>query len=135
MRRGFTLVELMVVVTILAGLVSLGSVNYTKWTERTCAAEGMHILGVIRQAQLAYYSQWGVVANDINYLNVEHTSLQYFEKPDLRQATYDNTHLLGRMERNDAKKKGMYNYGLSIYVNGTIDCEPIGSGKCPPGVD
>ncbi|MBU0693521.1 MAG: prepilin-type N-terminal cleavage/methylation domain-containing protein [Candidatus Omnitrophica bacterium] len=128
---GFTLIEMIVVVVILAILVSIGYANYTQWTERSRAAEGINILGDIRRAQLVYYSEWGRVSLDMGNLDVEHTDLRYFDDNsiDLTAADY-TTGLLGSVDRGDYKV-GKYGYELSIDVNGTVICTPT-SGECPP---
>jgi len=52
--RGFTLLELILVVIIVGILASLGMVSYTKVMERSRSAEAREALGMIRTAEEAY---------------------------------------------------------------------------------
>ena len=58
-RKGFTLLELVVVVIILGILATLGFTQYTKMVEKGRTAEAKMILGQIRTAQVAYNQQFG----------------------------------------------------------------------------
>ena len=71
MRRGFTLLELVVVVIILGILATLGFTQYTKMVEKGRTAEAKMILGQIRTAEAAYIQQYGVFTSDITALSVE----------------------------------------------------------------
>ena len=52
--RGFTLIELILVVIVIGILASLGSVQYLKAIEKSRAAEARDILGQIRNAEEGY---------------------------------------------------------------------------------
>jgi len=54
MKRGFTLVELIIVVVILGVLLSLGVTLYTRTFEKSRSAEARIILGHIRSAEEVY---------------------------------------------------------------------------------
>ena len=58
-RRGFTLVELMVVVVILAVLASLALFAYKKYTRSARNSEAVQFLGAIRAAQESYFQSFG----------------------------------------------------------------------------
>ncbi len=65
-NRGFTLLELIVVVIIIGVLATLGFTQYTRLVERGRTAEAKMILGQIRTAQEAYnqeYGEYGDIAN------------------------------------------------------------------------
>jgi type IV pilus assembly protein PilA len=58
-KRGFTLVELMIVVAIIGVLAVLAVVGYRKIINSSKTAEGTHMLGAIRVAQEAIRSETG----------------------------------------------------------------------------
>lgn len=71
MRKGFTLLELVVVVIILGILATLGFTQYTKMVEKGRTAEAKMILGQIRTAQVAYNQQYGGYISVLANLAVE----------------------------------------------------------------
>lgn len=59
MDKGFTLLELIVVIIILGILASLGFTQYTKMVEKGRTAEARVILGQMRTVQMAYCLETG----------------------------------------------------------------------------
>ena len=59
MRRGFTLLELIVVIIILGVLATLGFTQYIKMVEKGRTAEAKTILGQLRTSQEAYNLEYG----------------------------------------------------------------------------
>ena len=62
MRKGFTLVELIIVIIIVGILASVGISQYTKVIEKGRAAEARMILGNLRSAEIAQMNEGGVYA-------------------------------------------------------------------------
>ncbi|MDP2830667.1 MAG: prepilin-type N-terminal cleavage/methylation domain-containing protein [Candidatus Omnitrophota bacterium] len=60
MRKGFTLVELIIVIIIVGILASVGISQYTKVIEKGRAAEARMILGQLRSAEIAEMNENGV---------------------------------------------------------------------------
>ena len=58
--KGFTILELLIVVIIVGILASLAIPYYIKTAESSKAAEAYTNLGAIRQAELVYYSKTGI---------------------------------------------------------------------------
>jgi prepilin-type N-terminal cleavage/methylation domain-containing protein len=71
MRKGFTLLELIVVIIIIGILGALGFVQYTKVVERGRSAEAKDILGQLRTAEEAYSQEKGTYTGNIGDLMIE----------------------------------------------------------------
>ena len=71
MKKGFTLLELIVVIIILGILATLGFTQYTKMVEKGRTAEAKAILGQLRSAQVAYYQEYGSYAAAVANLIVD----------------------------------------------------------------
>ena len=59
MNKGFTLIELIVVIIIVGILASVGMTQYTKVVEKGRAAEARIILGSLRSSEVAAYFENG----------------------------------------------------------------------------
>ncbi len=57
MKKGFTLLELIIVVIIIGILATLGLTQYGKVVEKSRGAEAKQIIGAIRSNAAAYYMQ------------------------------------------------------------------------------
>ncbi|MDD5690961.1 MAG: prepilin-type N-terminal cleavage/methylation domain-containing protein [Candidatus Omnitrophica bacterium] len=62
MKKGFTLIELIVVIIIVGILASVGMTQYTKVVEKGRAAEARLILGSLRSAEVAENMENGAYA-------------------------------------------------------------------------
>jgi len=71
MYRGFTLLELVVVVIILGILATLGFTQYTKMVEKGRTSEAKMVLGQIRSAQQAYRLEYGAYTTVMGNLSVQ----------------------------------------------------------------
>ena len=81
--KGFTLVELVIVI-IIVGILSIVAVPiYRGYTKRAYASEGRALLGSIQTAQKVYYAEWGNYAAEANtdqgtLLDVDAKKNKYF---------------------------------------------------------
>ncbi|MFH1190909.1 MAG: prepilin-type N-terminal cleavage/methylation domain-containing protein [Candidatus Omnitrophota bacterium] len=66
MRKGFTLVELIIVIIIVGILASVGMTQYTKVVEKGRAAEARMILGTLRSAEIVEFTETGAYATVAN---------------------------------------------------------------------
>ena len=73
-KRGFTLIEIVVVIIIVGILAALGFTQYTKVVEKGRTAEAKSILGALRTAQRAYNLERGGYVNNVADLPVEAVS-------------------------------------------------------------
>jgi len=72
MRKGFTLVELLIVIIIIGILATMAVPQYNKMVSRAQAVEGIGIVGTILSGQLLYYTQFNPTdasANITTYIN------------------------------------------------------------------
>ena len=76
--KGFTLVELAVVIVIIGVLAAFGVPRYLKSVERSKSAEAFAYLTTIRSAQERYHAQHSIYAQDQWSLDVQSPSPKYF---------------------------------------------------------
>ena len=77
-ERGFTLVELAVVVVILGVLAAFGVPRFMASVERSKASEAFTYLSSIQTAQERYQARQGTYANKVDTLDIDLEDPQYF---------------------------------------------------------
>ena len=77
-RKGFTLVELAVVIVIIGVLAAFGVPRFMNSVERSKAAEAFSYLSAVRSAQERYQAREGTYASDVSQLDISFATPVYF---------------------------------------------------------
>jgi len=77
-RRGFTLVELAVVVVIIGVLAAFAVPRFLASVERSKAAESFNFLSSVQAAQERYHARQGTYAAQLTELDIKMTAPKYF---------------------------------------------------------
>ncbi len=77
-RKGFTLVELAVVVVIIGVLAAFAVPRFMASVERSKAAEAFNYLSSVQAAQERYHARQGTYATNLADLDVKFSGLKYY---------------------------------------------------------
>ena len=80
-RKGFTLVELAVVIVIIGVLAAFGVPRFLKSVERTKASEAFAYLSAVRSAQERYIAKEGIYADAVSKLDITQPAPKNFDNP------------------------------------------------------
>ncbi|MBM3248300.1 MAG: prepilin-type N-terminal cleavage/methylation domain-containing protein [Candidatus Omnitrophica bacterium] len=123
MKRGFTLLELIIVVIILGILVSVATPRFTGGTEKSRLTEAFSLLGALRPANERYAAGSGgsyLVNGTCTGLDTTWTTLKNFGIP----ACSDPAAGIIRMTRTDGS------YSVQINAAGCLCCNNIVGTPC-----
>jgi|PlaIllAssembly_1097288.scaffolds.fasta_scaffold1444221_1 prepilin-type N-terminal cleavage/methylation domain-containing protein len=115
MKKGFTLLELIVVIIILGVLATLGLGQYGRMIERSRAAEAKVILGSMRKLAQGYYFEY------LNLTGLSNTKMSMGTTIDLVPTTCRTSHYFS------------YSFSTSASAVTSTARRCTGGGKAPQG--
>ncbi len=77
-RKGFTLLELIIVVIVIGILASIALPRFIRVAERARMAEAKSILDALRSSQMRYAAQWNAYTGNIALLDTPAPPAKYF---------------------------------------------------------
>jgi prepilin-type N-terminal cleavage/methylation domain-containing protein len=89
-QRGFTLVELAIVIVIIGVLASFGVPRFRDAVERSKAGESMSYLSSVRAAQERFHAREGTYADNLADLDISIPTPKYFAVGDIAPGSTDD---------------------------------------------
>lgn len=135
-KKGFTLVEVLVVVIFIGVLAAVAVPTYTRSVEKARATQGMDTLDQIAKAQYTYSKRHGKYANQFASLPLELTDkdgnpvkdTSEFEDKYFSYGLFASTYGRAARARREFNNK---TYSLFVqYGTGKISCEPVDHEIC-----
>jgi type IV pilus assembly protein PilA len=136
-RKGFTLVELAVVIVIIGVLAAFGVPRFLKSVERSKAAEAFQYLAAVRAAQERYIAKEGVYTKTAADLDIVQAAPKYFDVTNLDASQKDDgtsTWTMTLTRKVESSSYGAYTviftengYSTSSGINDIPDINPLGS--------
>lgn len=123
-RKAYTLLEILITIVMISILIGIAIPRYAGTIERSKAAEGIQILGVVRSSQERYALEHGNYPSETAHLDVVIPALKNFQNPLVLENCCDTTETICATIQRAGEL-----YQLRIACDGIITCEP--SSSCP----
>jgi prepilin-type N-terminal cleavage/methylation domain-containing protein len=120
MKKGFTLLELIVVVIVIGILAMIALPRFIRVAEKARSSEGRMILDSLRAAQFRYYAEHDKYAGGAGEIDMTYSTPQYFGT--VTAISTGNLTPAGENTFFGSVQRGANYYTLSIAGNGAISC-------------
>jgi prepilin-type N-terminal cleavage/methylation domain-containing protein len=135
MRKGFTLMELVIIIVIIGILAMIALPQFFRVVERGHAAEGVTLLSYIGSAQLRFAAEHSTTTGVITDLDITDpsASLKFFNAPVLVAGVDPQNNpgaVVATVTRNANQNQAGNNYVLGIQANGIFTCAGGVAGVC-----
>lgn len=125
MRRGFTLLELVIVIIVLGILASFAIPQFIRAAEKARAGEALSLAPTIAAAQVRYAAEWGSTTAVQTALDIDVPAPKYFTLAltgAVTGANIQNSAVMTLTRRSDVNNAGGYNYVIRACGNGKFYC-------------
>ncbi|MCM8779625.1 MAG: prepilin-type N-terminal cleavage/methylation domain-containing protein [Candidatus Omnitrophica bacterium] len=141
-KKGLSLLELLIIISVLGVLASVAIVQYRNMFERARLQEALVIMDQIRKAEWLYYQKHDAFSENPENLTIEPSLLGSFDLKcsnvswfsfDIEAEASGDFSILARRCTGEGKSPTLpesRGYGVRMYSNGTVVCD-YSCDNCP----